>query len=95
MTSKQRAVLKSYAGKTETLFQIGKGGISDTVVQAADDALAARELIKLSVLRTCEQTPEEVLRDLSKALRAEPVCAIGNKIVLYRYANDKKEHIAL
>ena len=95
MTSKQRAALKSYAGTAETLFQIGKGGITDNLVRAASDALTARELIKLSVLKTCEQTPDEVLADLAKALRAEPVCAIGNKIVLYRYAPDKKEHIAL
>lgn len=93
MTSKQRAALKSLAQKETPLFQIGKGGVNDNLIQAVSDALTARELIKLTVLKTCEDTPAEVLRQLAEAADAEPVCAIGGKIVLYRYSPDKKEHI--
>jgi len=56
LTSKQRAALKSIAANTETILQVGKGGIGDQLVKQVDDALAARELIKLHVL---ESAPEE------------------------------------
>ena len=51
LTSKQRAVLRGMANSMDTIFQVGKGGISDTLVAQTDDALRARELIKLRVLR--------------------------------------------
>ena len=54
MTSKQRAKLRGQANTIEPLFQVGKGGIGDTLIKQTDDALKARELIKLRVLlETC------------------------------------------
>ena len=50
ITSKQRATLRSQSNGLETIFQIGKGGISDMLVQQVNDALKAREMIKLRVL---------------------------------------------
>lgn len=47
ITSKQRAKLKSLANPMETIFQIGKSGISEATVKQVNDALTARELIKL------------------------------------------------
>lgn len=95
MTSKQRAALKAKANGCEAVFQIGKDGVSDTLAAAVSDALDARELVKLSVLKTCAETPGQVLQTLADRLNAEPVCAIGNKIVLYRFSPNKTEHIEL
>ncbi len=95
LTSKQRATLKSVAGKCEVLFQIGKGGINDNLVKAASDALNARELIKLSVLKSCPLSPSEALSELAGKLSAQPVCAIGSRIVMYRYSENVAEHIRL
>lgn len=95
MTSKQRAALKAKANGCEAVFQIGKGGVSDTLVSAVSDALDARELVKLTVLKTCAEPPGHVLAVLADKLHAEPVCAIGSKIVLYRFSPDKTEHIEL
>lgn len=86
MTSKQRAYLRGLANGIETIYQIGKGGITDNVVAQTEDALEARELIKLRVLETCEYTPREALSVLAEACKAEPVQAIGSRIVLYRRA---------
>ena len=46
LTSKQRACLKGQANSYEPIVHVGKGGVIDTVVKQADDALTARELIK-------------------------------------------------
>ena len=61
-------------------MQIGKGGISENLIRTASDALEARELIKLSILKNCDMTPEEAARRLADATGAEVVTVIGNKL---------------
>ncbi|MBQ1951086.1 MAG: YhbY family RNA-binding protein, partial [Clostridia bacterium] len=56
LTSKQRAYLRGQANKLEAILHVGKGGISDTVIRQADDALTARELIKGKVLESAPDT---------------------------------------
>ena len=53
MTSKQRAYLKSLAMKMEPILQLGKGGVTPENTASVDEALAARELIKINVLQNC------------------------------------------
>ncbi len=78
----------------ETIFQVGKGGVSDNMVADIKKALDARELIKITVLKNNDETPMDVLQDLAMKLSAEPVCAIGNKIVLYKKSTRKDiEHV--
>ena len=78
----------------ETIFQVGKGGVSDNIVADIKKALDARELIKITVLKNNDETPMDVLQDLAMKLSAEPVCAIGNKIVLYKKSTRKDiEHV--
>ena len=50
LTSKQRAVLRGMANTMDPVFPIGKGEIDQTLIQGVEDCIAARELIKLSVL---------------------------------------------
>ena len=45
MTSKERAALRAQANGLEPLFQIGKGGMSDALIEQTADALRKRELI--------------------------------------------------
>ena len=95
MTSKTRAKLRSLATAEQPIFQVGKDGVTDAVAAAVDDALSARELVKLTVLKTAE-SPAVVLETLSKRLHAEPITAIGHKIVRYRTSeNEKARHIEL
>ena len=91
LNSKQRAKLKSLANKTEAIMQIGKLGVSPEVAASADEALESRELIKISVLDTCEQTAREAAEILSGRTRSEIVTVIGRKIVLYR--KSKTNHV--
>ena len=94
LTSKQRAKLRSLANTMETILQIGKGGINDQLIKQVDDALTARELIKLHVLETAPETPRESMGVLTEATGSEPVQVIGRRLVLYR-RNEKEPVIQL
>ena len=94
LTSKQRAKLRGLASTEDTILQVGKGGVADTLVRQVDDALTARELIKLRVLETGPESVREAAERLAAAANAEVVQVIGGKFVLYR-RNDKKPRIEL
>jgi len=57
MTSKQRAYLKSLAQVKDPIFQIGKNSMTPELTKAVEEALNARELIKVSVLKNCMDDP--------------------------------------
>lgn len=84
ITSKQRGYLRGLANKMVPIFQLGKGGIEENFLKQIDDALEARELIKLTVLNNSGLEAREASDVICESLRCEGVQAIGNKIVLYR-----------
>ncbi len=86
MTSKQRAYLRSLANPVTAIFQIGKAGLTPEIVQAVDDALEKRELVKLSVLKNCLDDPYGIADTLAERTRSSVVHVMGKKIVLYRPA---------
>ena len=53
MTSKQRAYLKGLAMKIDPIFQIGKSSVTPELTEAIAEALEARELIKINILKNC------------------------------------------
>ncbi|MCI8590632.1 MAG: ribosome assembly RNA-binding protein YhbY [Clostridiales bacterium] len=91
VTTKQRAYLKSLAMNLETIFQIGKGGLTDESVRQISNALEARELIKCKVLETSPVPAKELSMDLAKQTESECVQVIGSKIVLYRKSKKKSK----
>ena len=90
MTTKQRAYLKSLAMTMEPIFQVGKSSMTPGLTQAISEALEARELIKISVLKTCGEDVREVALDLSAGTRSQIVQIIGRTVILYRESRDKK-----
>ncbi|MBQ7298342.1 MAG: YhbY family RNA-binding protein [Clostridia bacterium] len=90
MTSKQRAYLRSMASQIDTIFQIGKGGISEEMCNQISNALDARELIKLRVLDNAEYLPREAAEEIAEAVGAEVVTVIGTKFVLFRVSSKEK-----
>ncbi|MCD7883330.1 MAG: ribosome assembly RNA-binding protein YhbY [Lachnospiraceae bacterium] len=95
MTSKQRAYLKSLAMTMEAIFPIGKSSLTPELTAAIDEALSARELIKLSVLRNCADDPHELAEIVAERTHSQVVQVIGKKIVLYRPGKDEKKKIEL
>ena len=95
MTSKQRAYLKSLAMKTDPLLQLGKGGVTPENTASVDEALAARELIKISILQNCLEDPRQMAETLAERTHSQVVQVIGRKIVLYREGKNEKKKIIL
>ena len=92
MTGKERAAFRAQANHLEPLFQVGKGGMSDALIKQTDDALRARELIKVKVLlESSPITPRETADQLAAATGAEVIQVIGGVIVLYRESPELKE----
>ena len=91
MNSKQRAYLKSIAMVTEPIMQIGKGRLTPEITESVSEALEARELIKISVLNNCQESPDDLARVLAERTKSEVVQVIGKKIVLYRESKKKKK----
>lgn len=93
MTTKQRAYLKSLAMTMEPIYQIGKSSLTPEITEGISDALEARELVKINVLKNCAEDVNELGRTLAERTRSELVQVIGKKIVLYRESKDKKKII--
>ena len=89
MTSKQRAYLRGLASTLDPIYRIGKSSISPEITKGIDEALEARELIKISVLNNCADDPIEIAETIAARTRSQVVQVIGNKIILYRESKNK------
>jgi len=94
MTGKERAKFRAQANGLQPLFQIGKGGMSDAVLKQADDALTARELIKIKVLlESTPISPKDAAAEFSEKLGAEVIQVIGGVVVLYRESEELRQKL--
>lgn len=91
LNSRQRAQLRAMANSMETIFQIGKSGVSENSIKQADEALTARELIKLRTLETCPVSSREAADSIAETVGADVVQVIGSRFVLYRESRDNKQ----
>ena len=95
MTSKERAQFRAQANTLEPLFQIGKGGFSQALVDQTADALRKRELIKLKVLLdSAPESPREFADKLAEATGSEVIQVVGGSIVLYKEKKEKRDFYA-
>lgn len=96
MTSKQRSKLKSIAANLSPVTQIGKGGITENLLNTLSEALEAREIIKVNVLQNAEADADTIAQNVAELLGAEVVYVIGRKAVFYRRSSRKDfAHIEL
>ncbi len=91
LTGKQKRFLRSKAHHLDPIFQVGKGGVNENMVNQIADALEARELLKVSVLQNCEEDKTVVAEELAEGSGAEIVQIIGNTIVLYKELIENKQ----
>ena len=84
LNSKQRAYLRGIASTYETILQVGKGGITENLVEQVNGALKKRELIKLRVLDNSMFTAREAAEELAALTKADVVQVIGSRFVLFR-----------
>ena len=89
MTGKERAALRAQAHSLSPVFQIGKGGLTDAVINQTEEVLNAKELIKIKVLlESCPEAPKEIAAKISSQTGADIIGVIGGVIILYRYSEE-------
>ncbi len=86
LTSKERAALRSQANTLETTLMVGKSGVTEAVIEEANNQLDSRELVKGKVLEGAMMTPREVSDAICEETGAEGVAVIGTKFVIYRFS---------
>lgn len=91
LTSKQRAYLRSLSNGLDTIFQVGKGGVSDEMCKQLDAALEARELIKIKTLDNSDYSAREAAEEIAEKIGADVVTVIGSKFVLYKESKENKK----
>jgi RNA-binding protein len=93
LTGKQKSYLKGLSHNMQPIIQIGKNGVNEMLVKTIEDALEARELIKVSVLQNCLEEPKMMAADIADVLEAEVVQVIGRTIIFYKQSRKKKQII--
>lgn len=91
LTGKQKRLLRSKAHHLHPIFQVGKGGVNINMIKQINEALEARELLKISVLQNCDEDKENVADAIVNGTKAELVQIIGNTIVLYKESVENKQ----
>ena len=91
LNSKQRAYLRSLAVHIDTIFQIGKGGITEEMCLQIANCLEARELIKLRVLDNSGYTARDAAEEIAAHIGAEVISVVGSRFVLYKESAKKKK----
>ena len=90
LNSKQRATLRGMAQSLDTIFQIGKGGITEETCTQIFNALEARELIKARVLDNSGYTAKEAANAIAEVIGCDVVSCVGTRFVLYKESTKKK-----
>ncbi|MFZ5641286.1 MAG: ribosome assembly RNA-binding protein YhbY [Bacillota bacterium] len=93
LTGKQKRFLRAMGSEIEPIVQVGKGGVSDNLIQQVDEALEARELVKLRVLKNSPDELDDIAGKIAAATGAAVAQTIGHIILFYRPA--KKPEIKL
>ena len=91
LTSKERAELRAQATTLDTTLMVGKNGITDTLIEEAENQLTARELVKGKVLEGALLSPREASDAICEATGADGVAVIGTKFVIYRFSQKCQE----
>ncbi len=92
LKGKQKQYLKALAVNFPDVVQIGKDGLTESVIQSAEDAIAARELIKMKILRNSDEEIRDVAAILEETLGCEVVQIIGRHCVLFRQKEEKSHY---
>ncbi len=83
-TGKERRRLRAEMHGVKAVVQVGKAGLEAAVIESARQAIEARELIKISVGKSCEVPARELAEQLAGALEAEVIEVKGRSAILFR-----------
>lgn len=84
LTNKQIKFLKGLGHHLKPLVQVGKEGISESVLEAVEKELLNHELIKVKLGQNCPDSKKDAPDLLSKNTESAVVQLIGKTILLYK-----------
>ena len=90
LSGKQKRYLRSLAVNEKAIFQIGKDEPTENTYRSVGEAIRARELVKISVLKSCEMEMNELVVELCAHTGADLVQIIGHTVVLYKPSKERK-----
>jgi RNA-binding protein len=95
LAGSQRTYLRGLAHKLHPVIQVGKNGVTQDLIKAADDALDIHELIKIKFVDFKDER-KELSQEIAEKTSSEAVGLIGNVAILFRQnPNEKKRKITL
>ena len=92
LSNEQKKLLKKEASKLSATIIIGKDGLTDNILDNVFNDLTAHELVKINVLKTCDQDINSLALDIAGECNANIVQIIGRVIILYK---ESKKHLYL
>ena len=84
LSSRDRADLRGEANRLTALVHVGQHGVSPTVIQALDEALRTKELVKVQLGRNAEMKAKDAAAELARETGSEVVQVIGKTATFYR-----------
>lgn len=90
LTGKQKRFLRSKANTLRPIFQVGKAGVNENMIEQINEALEKRELIKISILQNCLEDKDTIANEIAAGTNGEIAQIIGNNIVVYKESIDHK-----
>lgn len=90
LTSRQKKFLKGLAHDLPALIQVGKEGLSDKLIEATDQELLRRELVKVKLGKNSGLEKDTAGITLAEATQSSLVQIIGKTLILFR-ANPKRK----
>jgi len=94
LTGKQKRFLRAMGTAHDPIVQVGKNGVTDSVLFSLNEALDAREIVKIKVLKNSLDDTKNVAQELSEKTNSELVQVVGRNIILYK-ANKENPEIVL
>lgn len=84
LNSKQRSYLRSIGNGIKASYQVGWEGVKEGVCKSVCEGFNSNELIKVRLLPSCAQDPQEAAQECARQTESEAVSVIGRTFLLYR-----------
>lgn len=84
LNGKQRRYLRALGHNLDAIVRVGKGGITDGLVGALDQALEDHELIKVRVLEESPLDRHEAAQVMAERCGAAVAQVLGRSVLMYR-----------
>ncbi len=91
LTGKQIRYLKSLGHHLKPLVMLGRDGITDNVISAANAVLGAHELIKVKIGNGCSLEKREAADAIAERSGSEVVQIIGKTFLVFRANPDRND----